>query len=73
MRSPQNLLFSRLNKLSSLNLFYNLHGLLWMHSNSFTSFLCWGLQSWMQYCRWALTTAEQRETIPSLSLLPLLF
>jgi len=44
-------------------------GLLWTRSNSSMSFLCWGLQSWTQDCRWGLTRAEQRGRIPSLALL----
>ena len=31
-----------------------------------------GPQSWMQHCRWGLTTAEQRGRIPSLALLAVL-
>jgi len=33
------------------------------------SFLCCGLQTWMQYSRWGLTGAEQRERIISLTML----
>ena len=32
-------------------------------------FLYWGPQAWMEYSRWNLTGAEQRETIISLSLM----
>ena len=41
-------------------------------SNRSMSFLCWGLQSWMQDSRWGLTRAEQRGRIPSLDLLVML-
>lgn len=41
----------------------------WVCSNIFTSLCCWGLQTWMQYCRWCITRAEQRGTITSLTLL----
>lgn len=43
--------------------------LLWIHSKSYTSFLCWGPQAWMQ----RLTGAEWRGTIPFLTLLSPLF
>ena len=43
--------------------------LLWTRSKSSTSFLCWGPQTWMQFCRWGLMRAEQRGTILPLSLL----
>jgi len=36
------------------------------------SFLCWGPQAWVQRSRWNLMSAEQRETIPFLSLLIIL-
>jgi len=39
------------------------------HSSRSMSFLCWGLQSWMQDSRWGLTRAEQRSRIASLDLL----
>jgi len=47
----------------------HLRGLLWPRSNTSMSFLCWGLQSWMQDSRCGLTTAELRGRIPSLALL----
>ena len=47
-------------------------GLLWTRCDSSMSFLCWGLQSWMQDSRWSLTRAEQRDRIPSLALLAML-
>ena len=73
-RSPCSLLFSRLNTPSSSVCLCRRgaaasecpRGLLWTRSNSPTSFLCWGPQAWTQYCRWGLTRAEQRGTIPSL-------
>jgi len=43
--------------------------LLWTHSSSSASVLCWGPQAWMQDSRWGLTRAEQKGTIPSLTLL----
>ena len=54
MRSPQSLLFSRLNKPSSLRLsskercsspLSTIMSLLWTRSNSSTSFLSWGPQT----------------------------
>lgn len=42
---------------------------LWIHFNRSISFQCWGLQRWMQHCRWDLTRAEQRGTVPSFNLL----
>ena len=73
-RSLCSLLFSRLNTPSSSVCLCRRgaaasecpRGLLWTRSNSPTSFLCWGPQAWTQYCRWGLTRAEQRGTIPSL-------
>jgi len=47
----------------------HLCGLLWTHSNSSMSLLCWGLQRWTQDSRWGLTRVEQRGRIPSLDLL----
>ena len=67
MRSPWSLLFSKLNKPSSLNLSSEerrsspliiLVALLWTRSKSSTSFLYWGPQAWMQCSRWGLTRAE---------------
>ena len=67
VRSPWILLYSKLNKLSSLNLSSQqrcsspliiLVALLWTHSKSSTSFLYWRPQAWMQYSRWGLTKAE---------------
>ncbi|KAK4820562.1 hypothetical protein QYF61_001625 [Mycteria americana] len=57
MRSPRSLLFSRLNSPNSLSLSSQdrcsspqviFMSLLWTCSNSSMSFLCRGLQSWMQ-------------------------
>ena len=42
-----------------------LSALLWTHSNSPTS-VCAGPQAWTQHCRWGLTRAEQKGTVPSL-------
>ena len=72
--------FSRLNNPNSLSLSSwercssprHFRGLLGTCSNRSMSFLCRGLQSWMQDSRWGLTTAEQRRRIPSLDLLALL-
>ena len=78
MRAPQNLLFSKLNKLNSLNLasygrcsspLIIFVALFWICSNSYTYFLYWRAQARMQYSRWNLTRAEKRRTITSLSLL----
>ena len=44
----------------------HLCGLLWTHSNSSMSFLCWGLQNWRQDSRWGLTRAECRNHLPAL-------
>ena len=52
-----------------LQLSVHICGLLWTCSNSFTSFLCWGPQAWIQYCSWGLTMSEQRGTNTFLSLL----
>ena len=61
MRSPLNLLYSKLNKASSLSLSSQercsspltiLVALLWTHSKSSVSFLYWGRQAWTQHCRW---------------------
>ena len=59
MRSPQSLLFSKINKPSSLNISSQercsspltiLVALLWTRSKSSMSFLCWGLQAaWLCY------------------------
>ena len=43
--------------------------LLWTRSKTSMSFLCWGLQNWMQYSRWGLTGAEQRSRTTSLNML----
>ena len=43
--------------------------LLWNCSENSMSFLCWGPQNWMQYSRWGLTRAEQRDRITALGLL----
>ena len=76
MRSPLSLLFSRLNSPSSFSLSSQERcsspliifvALLWTHSNRSTSFLYWGLQTWMQYSKWSLTRAEQRGAIPERS------
>ena len=67
MRSPQNLLFSKLNKPSSLKPFLigellqpsdHLSALLWTRSKSSTSFLYWGPQAWTQHYRWGLSRAK---------------
>ena len=58
VRSPQSLLFYKLNRPKSLSLSSEKRcsipliifvALLRNHSNSFISFLCWGLQSWTQH------------------------
>lgn len=46
--------------------------LFWTRSNSSMSFLCWGPQSLVQCYKWALTRAEQRGRVLSLTLLLLL-
>ncbi|KAK4832076.1 hypothetical protein QYF61_020632 [Mycteria americana] len=78
MRSPQSLLFSRLNNPSSLSLSSQERcsisliifvALLWTCSNRSMSFLCRGLQSWTQYWRWGLTRVGCRDRITSLDLL----
>jgi len=38
--------------------------LLSSYFNSSMSFLCWGLQAWMQYCRWGLKTTERDNLLP---------
>jgi len=38
--------------------------LLWTCSNTSLSFLCWGLQSWMQDSRWGLTRAKGQNPLP---------
>ena len=64
MRSPRSLLFSKLNKRSSLKLSSQercsspliiLVALLWTRSKSSMSFLYWGPQAWTQYSRWGLS------------------
>ena len=76
IRTPCNLYF-RMNKPSFLSLFsYErcsspltiLVVLLWTHSKSSASFLCWGSQAWMHYFRYGLTR-EERGIINSLALL----
>ena len=37
----------------------HLCGLLWTRSNRSMSLLCWGLQSWMQDCRWDLQSSVE--------------
>ena len=78
IRSPRSLLFSRLNSPNSLSPslqkrcsipLISFVSLLWPHSNRSVSFLCWGLQSWTQHTRQALTWTEYRGRIPSLNLL----
>ena len=75
IRSPWSLLLSRLKSPSSLSLTSKgrcsssliiFEALLWTHSNSSMSFLCWGPQNWMQYSRWVPMGAEQRGRITSL-------
>ncbi|KAK4824270.1 hypothetical protein QYF61_012830 [Mycteria americana] len=60
IRSPQSLLLSRLDNPKSLSLsslerysspLIIFVALLWTRSNRSMSFLCWGSQSWTQYCR----------------------
>jgi len=69
LRSHRSLLFSRLNKPSSLSLSSQercscpliiLTALHWPLSSSSSSFLNWEAQNWTQHCRWGLTRAEQR-------------
>ena len=78
MTSPQSLLFFKLNRPSPLNLssqercsspLITLVAPLQTHSKSSASFLCWRPWVWTQYSRWGLTGEQQREPIPSLSLL----
>lgn len=37
---------------------------LWIHSNRYMSFLCWGHQSWIQYSRWGLTRMKRINHLP---------
>jgi len=75
IRSPQSLLFSKLNSPNSLSFSSQERGsspqiifvaLLWTRSNSSMSFLCWGLHSWMQDSGWGLTRAEGQNHLPNL-------
>lgn len=69
MRSPQTLLFSRIEQpqvshpgficSSYLIIFVTL---LWTQANRSLSFLCWGPQRWMQHSRWGLTRTEPLST-----------
>ena len=72
-RSPQSLLFPRLNKPSSLSLssqhisshiFDYLCGLPLGRCSSSTSFLCWGPHAWKQYSEWGLRRAQQWVQFP---------
>ena len=81
VRSAHSLLFSRLNHPNSLSLSSQescsipqiiFVVLLCTRSHKPMSFLCWGLQSWMQDSRWGLTRTKQRGRIPSSDLLAML-
>jgi len=76
MSPPRSLLFPWLNKPGSLSLSLQERcsspliifvALLRTHSNSSTSFLCLGPQTWMQYSRWGRVRTEERGKIPSLA------
>jgi len=79
MRSPQNLLFYIQAEQAQLpQPFFtgkmlqssdHPHALLWTHSNSFTFIDVLRVPDLEKYSRWSLTKAEQRGTVPFLSLL----
>ena len=82
MRSPLSLLFSKLSKPSSLSLSSEgqfsssliiFVALLWTLSNSSTSFLYWGPQTWTQYSRWVLRRADRGGQSPLCPCCPPLF
>ena len=67
LNKPSSLSLSSQERCSSpLSIFV---ALLWTHSNSSSSFVCWGSHVWTQYFRWGLMKAEQREAVTSLTLL----
>lgn len=78
MKSPCSLLFSRLNNCNFLSLtswescsssLIIFLALLWTGSSRFTSFLCWGFQSWMLHSTCGLMRAGSRRRSPSFNLL----